>query len=86
MSIINDLKELGVDLTDEQKELLQLDEMLSFEQDENAQLQGQVLRLKSELKDVKEERDELQESIIELDPTYGDIALQSDRAYEMRYD
>jgi len=42
--------------------------------------------LKSKIKALEEENSELKESLIELDPTYGDIALDSDRAYEMKYD
>ena len=42
--------------------------------------------LKSKIKALEEENSELKESLIELDPTYGDIVLDSDRAYEMKYD
>jgi len=42
--------------------------------------------LKSKIKALEEENSELKESLTELDPTYGDIALGSDRAYEMKYD
>lgn len=86
MPVVKDVEELGIKLSDDEKEILHLDEMLSFEQDENIQLHSRVLILENELKVVKEERDELKESLMELDPTYGDVVLQSDRAYEMRYD
>jgi predicted RNase H-like nuclease (RuvC/YqgF family) len=42
--------------------------------------------LKCKIQVLKEENSELKESLIELDPTYGDIVLGSDRAYEIKYD
>ena len=48
MSILDDLKAAGVVLTDDQKEMYELDEMLSMEQEENAQNYGLILRLRKE--------------------------------------
>lgn len=86
MSILDDLKAAGVVLTDDQKEMYELDEMLSMEQEENAQNYGLILRLRKELEVVKEERDELKEKLCEFDPDFGDLSANSDRGYEMKYD
>jgi predicted nucleic acid-binding Zn-ribbon protein len=86
MKIVEHIEELGIDLSEEEKELITLDEMLMEAQDENAKLNAQVKRLKNELENVKEERDELKEALCEVDPDFADVVSGSDRGYEMRHD
>lgn len=86
MDILDHIKELGVELSEEEKQLITLDEMLYNEDRKNRKLNAQVERLKIELKEVKEERDELKEALCEVDPDFADVASGSDRGYEMKYD
>jgi regulator of replication initiation timing len=86
MDILDHIKELGVELSEEEKELITLDEMLMESLDENAELNREVKRLKNELNEVKEERDELKEALCEVDPDFADVVSGSDRGYEMKYD
>ena len=86
MDILDHIEELGVELSEEEKQLITLDEMLMESLDENAELNREVKRLKNELNEVKEERDELKEALCEVDPDFADVASGSDRGYEMKYD
>ena len=86
MKIVEHIEELGIELSEEEKELITLDEMLMEAHDENAELNREVKRLKNELNEVKEERDELKEALCEVDPDFADVVSGSDRGYEMRHD
>ena len=86
MDILDHIEELGVELSEEEKQLITLDEMLYNEDRKNRKLNAQVERLKIELKEVKEERDELKEALCEVDSDFADVVSGSDRGYEMRHD
>ena len=86
MQIVEHIEELGIELSEEEKELITLDEMFMEAHDENVELHREVKRLKNELKEVKEERDELKEALCEVDQDFADVVSGSDRGYEMRYD
>lgn len=86
MDILDHIEELGVELSEEEKQLITLDEMLMESLDENAELNREVKRLKNELNEVKEERDELKEALCEVDSDFADVVSGSDRGYEMKYD
>ena len=82
MGILEDLE--GIDLSDELKEIIVLEEQLAEEEDENIKLYGTVRRLNMKLKEKDEEISELKEQLAELDPEFGDIYYGSDRGNEMR--
>ena len=86
MSIIEGMEEAGVELSEDEREICELTDMLSVYQKENVEQYSIIAKLERQLTEIKEERDELKESLMELDPDFGDVVLGSDRGYEMRYD
>ena len=86
MSIIEGMEEAGVELSEDEREICELTDMLSVYQKENVEQYSIIARLEKQLAEVKEERDELKEALCEVDPDFADVVSGSDRGYEMRYD
>ena len=86
MSIIEGMEEAGVELSEDEREICELTDMLSVYQKENVEQYSIIARLEKQLTEVKEERDELKEALCEVDPDFADVVSGSDRGYEMRYD
>ena len=86
MSIIEGMEEAGIELSEDEREICELTDMLSVYQKETVEQYSIIARLEKQLTEVKEERDELKAALCEVDPDFGDIVSGSDRGYEMRYD
>ena len=86
MSIIEGMEEAGVELSEDEREICELTDMLSVYQKENVEQYSIIARLERQLAEVTEERDELKEALCEVDPDFADVVSGSDRGYEMRYD